>query len=138
MPALKGRYKVKNRSKYKGDLDNVIYRSSWELKDHVLQWSSEHTIIPYKHPITGKTHRYFPDFKVKLKTKSGIETWIVEIKPYAQTKEPVKKKRMTKRYLNEVTTYAINAYKWKAAEDYCKRNGYRFVILTEKELAIES
>jgi hypothetical protein len=73
-----------------------------------------------------------------LKTKSGIETWIVEIKPYAQTKEPVKKKRMTKRYLNEVTTYAINAYKWKAAEDYCKRNGYRFVILTEKELAIES
>ena len=32
----KGFYKVKNRNKYKGNPDNVIYRSSWELL--VLKW----------------------------------------------------------------------------------------------------
>ena len=28
--AYKGKYKVKNRSKYVGAVDNVVYRSSWE------------------------------------------------------------------------------------------------------------
>ena len=27
-----GKFKVKNLSKYKGDFDNVIYRSLWERK----------------------------------------------------------------------------------------------------------
>ena len=69
----KGRYKVSNPKKYKGDLKEVIYRSSWELKfmrwcdynKNVLEWGSETTIIPYKSPVDSKIHRYFVDFLLK-------------------------------------------------------------------------
>ena len=82
-------------------------------------------------------HRYFPDFKIKFNNKSNvIENWIVEIKPEYQTKEPEKKKRVTKKYLHEVRTYAINHYKWKYAEKWCEDRKYKFVILTEKDLGI--
>ena len=82
----KGRYKVANPKKYKGDLTEVVYRSSWELKfmrwcDHnknVLEWGSETTIIPYRSPVDSKLHRYFVDLKVKY--KSG-KTVLIEIKP---------------------------------------------------------
>jgi len=146
MTSLKGRFKPRNTSKYKGDPTNIIYRSSWELKfmnfcdlrEDVLQWQSEEFFIPYKNPIDGRMHRYFPDFLVKVRNSSGIvETWVVEIKPSHQTKEPRPQKRMTKKYLNEVKTYAINKYKWDYAEDWCKDRGYKFVIFTERELNIK-
>lgn len=80
MATYKGRYKPKHPQKYKGDPSNIIYRSSWELKfmkwcdmrPDVLEWQSEEFFIPYKHPIDGKMHRYFPDFYVKVRTKKGI------------------------------------------------------------------
>jgi len=146
MASLKGRFKPRNTSKYKGDPTNIIYRSSWELKfmnfcdlrEDVLQWQSEEFFIPYKNPIDGRMHRYFPDFLVKVRNSSGIvETWVVEIKPGHQTKEPRPQKRLTKKYLNEVKTYAINKYKWDYAEDWCKDRGYKFVIFTERELNIK-
>ena len=148
MTTLKGRFKPQNPRKYKGDPTNIIYRSSWELKfmkfcdlrEDILQWQSEEFAIPYKHPIDGKFHRYFPDFLVKVKTASNqIETWVVEIKPYAQTREPKKTEsnRITKRYINEVRTYAINKYKWDYAEAWCKDRNYKFVIFTEKELNVK-
>ena len=79
--SYKGFFKPKNPSKYKGDPTNIIYRSSWEKqcmiyfdnKTEIYQWQSEELFIPYKHPITGKYHRYYPDFKVWSKTKDGKE-----------------------------------------------------------------
>ena len=73
--SYKGRYIPKNPNKYKGDPTNIIYRSSWELKlmryldEHsdVVQWASEEFFIPYKSPIDGRYHRYFPDFWMKRK-----------------------------------------------------------------------
>ena len=139
------KFRPVNYRKYKGDVNNIFSRSSWELRymkwldmrEDVIEWSSEEVIIPYKHPLDGRVHRYIPDFKVKFRNKEGqIETWIVEIKPEYQTKEPAKQKRATKRYLNEVATYAINHYKWKYAEEWCKDRKYRFVVLTEKHLGI--
>ena len=145
MSTYKGRYRPSKPQKYKGDPTNIVYRSSWELKfmkwcdfnEAVVYWQSEEFFIPYKSPIDGRMHRYFPDFLVKIKNKDNvIETWVVEIKPLKQTQEPKIQKRLTKRYLNEVKTYAINKYKWDYAEEWCRDRNYKFIIITEKQLNI--
>jgi len=143
MASYKGLYKVKNSSKYKGDVKNVIYRSllerSYMVKldnaDNVLQWSSEEIIIPYMSPLDNRMHRYFMDFYVKYKEKDGtIKEILVEIKPDSQTRPPKEPSRKTKRYFRQVTTWLVNEAKWNAADAYCKKNGLEFKIITEKEL----
>lgn len=59
---------------------------------------------------------------------------LIEVKPKAQTVEPKKQSTVTKRYLNEVFTWGVNSAKWAAAEEYCKDKGWKFVIMTEKEI----
>jgi hypothetical protein len=98
----------------------------------VLKWGSEELIVPYISPVDGRVHRYFTDFVAMIKDRSGvIKKYIIEIKPKAQTKPPVKPKRITKRYLNEIATYSINIEKWKAATAFAQKNGLEFKILTE-------
>ena len=54
----KGKYRVKCREKYVGDVDNVVYRSSWErntfafldTNPKVMKWASAEIWIPYKGP----------------------------------------------------------------------------------------
>jgi hypothetical protein len=142
--SYKGWFRPKNPKKYKGDANNIVYRSNWELQvmkqldanPNVLWWASEELPIPYVSPVDKKVHRYFPDFIVRTKRKDGSEqTTIIEVKPYKQTIEPTRK-RKTRTYLNEVITYAVNQEKWKAAELFCKEHGWKFQIITEKELGI--
>lgn len=139
-----GKFIPKNPNKYNGDSNNIIYRSSWEVRvmkyldehPNVIWWASEELAIPYKNPIDQKVHRYFPDFIVKIKRKDGtVMTYILEVKPDAQTKMPVKKKK-TQRYINEAATYAINQEKWRAADIFCQEHGWQFKIITEKELGL--
>ena len=101
--SYKGTFAPKNPLKYKGDAKNIIYRSLWELRVmkylddnvRVIWWASEELAIPYKSPVDQKIHRYFPDFIVKLQQKDGsIKTFILEVKPAAQTKQP---KQITKK-----------------------------------------
>ena len=141
--AYRGKYRVKNTAKYKGDPTKVVYRSGLELKTmnyldahpDVLEWSSEEVIVPYRCKTDNKMHRYFVDFYYKAKLKDGTtKTYLVEVKPYLQTLEPVKKTRKTRRYLNEVLTWAKNQSKWEAAEEYCADRGWSFIKLTEKEI----
>ena len=135
--AYSGKFKVKNLNKYKGDFDNVIYRSLWEKhvfkwcdeNPKVKSWSSEETIIPYYYEADKKYHRYFPDVKIVMEDK----TLLVEIKPAIQTEPPTGPKR-TRRYIVEGYTYVKNMNKWEAAEDYCKDRGWEFQIWTEKTL----
>ncbi|MEY3311837.1 MAG: Prochlorococcus phage [Bacteroidota bacterium] len=143
--SYKGKYKLKNPQKYKGDPLNVIYRSLWERKymvycdtsSEILEWSSEEKSIPYRSPSDGKIHRYYPDFLIKRKELDGaIKKYMIEIKPKKQTLPPPKPKRQTQKYLNEVFTYAKNQSKWEAAREWCADNGYIFQVLTEKELNI--
>ena len=71
--AYKGKYRIKNIEKYKGDPTNVTYRSLWERKfmvycdknENILEWGSEEIAIPYRSPLDNKIHRYFPDFYIK-------------------------------------------------------------------------
>ena len=140
MNTLKGKFIPRNIGKYRGDYKNIIYRSSWELKfmkycdmnKNILEWGSEEIIIPYTSPVDGKRHRYFPDFYVKINNKK----YLVEVKPFKQTQEPKTQKRHTKRYINEVVTYAVNQAKWKAATEFCLDHNWEFMLITEKELKV--
>lgn len=137
----KGKYSPVNPQKYKGNPTNIIYRSSWELRlmkvfdlrEDIIQWSSEEIFIHYKTPIDRKIHRYFPDFIVTARKKDGsIVKYMIEVKPDKQTRPPKVQPSKTPKYINEVMTWATNKSKWEAAEAYCKVNGMQFVILTEK------
>jgi len=137
--AHSGQYKVKNRQKYAGDPDKVVYRSSWEKhafewcdrRSDIKHWSSEEVIIPYYYAVDKRGHRYFPDLKITF--KSG-KTILVEIKPDKETAPPVKPSRKTKRYLEESMTYVKNQNKWDAARKYCKDRKWTFEIWTEHTL----
>jgi len=144
--AYKGKFKPKYPEKYKGDPNNIIYRSLWEMRfmryldNHpdVLNWASEEIIIPYFSPIDKKMHRYFPDFWVRTKSPDGtINTTIIEIKPDIQTRQPKMQQKITRRYINELKTYGVNDAKWKAAEQYCLDRNWKFKVLTEKELGLD-
>ena len=143
--ALKGRFKPRYPKKYLGNPTNIIYRSSWELKAmnyferniNIIEWSSEEIPIPYKSPIDGRWHRYFPDFYIKVNERDGgIHSKIIEVKPKKQCKPPKPQTKKTKKYISEVANWGINSSKWKAAEDYCADRSWEFLILTEKELGI--
>lgn len=140
----KGRFTLKNPQKYAGDASNVIWRSTWErqvmnwldLSENVIYWASEELVIPYYDPVSNKKRRYFPDFIVKIRKKDGaVKTYVIEVKPEYQTKQP-ERKRKTQRFINEQITYIINQSKWKAAEEFCIDRGWTFQVLTEKDLGI--
>ena len=143
--SLKSKYKPNNPKKYKGDYNNIICRSSWERKfcswcdmnESVLEWGSEEIRIPYRSPVDSKVHRYFPDFIMKVKESTGeIKTYVIEVKPRKQTKEPRIPKKKTKSWLYEMKTYTVNQAKWKAAKEFCADRKIEFKIITEKELGI--
>lgn len=145
MNTLKGKFIPRNVSKYRGDYRNIIYRSSWELKfmkycdlnKNILEWGSEEIVIPYRSPVDNRVHRYFVDFYMKVKDINGnIQKYLIEVKPKKQTKEPKPQKKMTKRYIYEVTEYAKNQAKWEAAKDFCDDRNYKFMIITEDELKV--
>lgn len=104
----------------------------------VLQWASEEIVVPYRSPLDGRIHRYFPDFWVRKRTTNGnVETVLIEVKPLKETMEPKPQTRITKRYLREVATWGVNQAKWKAAEEYCKDRNWNFIKMTEQELGIK-
>jgi hypothetical protein len=142
--SYKGRFSPKNPKKYNGDASNIIYRSTWELRvmkwlddnPNIIWWASEELPIPYRSPIDNKIHRYFPDFIVKVKRKDGlVMTYVLEVKPESQTRQPVRK-RKTKRFIEESVTYAVNQEKWRAADIFCQEHGWQFKVITEKDLGL--
>ena len=142
--AYSGIFKPKNPRKYIGDHTNIIWRSTWECRvmtwldnnPNVISWASEELIIPYVSPVDGRWHRYFPDFLVKVNTQQGPKTMLIEVKPKKQTQPPKQQKRVTKRYITEVTTWGVNQAKWKAAEEYCLDRGWEFKVITEDHLGL--
>jgi hypothetical protein len=144
--SYKGKYQPSFPQKYKGDPTNIIYRSLWErkfcvycdLNENITEWQSEEKAIPYRSPVDGKIHRYFPDFLIKVKKSDGsIKKYMIEIKPSKQTLPPPKPKRQTKAYLYEAYEYAKNQAKWEAAKEWCADRGYEFKVLTESDLGIK-
>jgi hypothetical protein len=141
----KGKFRVDNPGKYKGDISNIVYRSLWELRfmkwcdknQSVEEWGSETVIVPYISPIDRKAHRYFVDFYVKVRSKTGdLQKYLIEIKPERFTKPPAIPKKKTKKFIDEVFQYGVNDAKWKAAFEFCKDRNMTFMILTEKDLGL--
>jgi len=137
--AYRTRFIPKNLKKYHGSTKKIVCRSNWERQlakwcdknPKIHRWNMEQVIIPYTDRGTGKRRRYFVDFWIEF--KDG-EIYLIEVKPYKQTKPPVKRKRKTRRYLNEVMTWATNVSKWEAAERFCELRGWHFEKWTENEL----
>ena len=138
-----GRFHPQNPQKYKGDVNNIIYRSSWELRfmqwcdrnENIMEYGSEEFWIPYVSPVDNRVHRYFPDFIIKVKeSDEKIKTYVIEVKPKRQTVPPKQKSRVTKSYLYEIQTYAVNQSKWNAADEWCKDRKLEFKVITEQEL----
>jgi len=137
--AYSGKYKIKNRHKYRGDADNVIYRSLWEKKafiwcednSEIKWWASEELAIQYFYEVDKRHHRYFPDLVIEFNNGKRL---MVEIKPKKETRKPEFKGRKTKRYINESVTFVKNMNKWEAASKVAKDNGWEFQIWTEETL----
>jgi len=133
-----GVYKIKNESKYTGNINSCIYRSSWELRmflwldrsELIKKWSSEEIIIKYI-SYDGAWHRYFPDLFIE---SINGNKYICEIKPHRKLSPPSKR---SKQYLLESVDYVKNMQKFEYAKEYAKKNGMEFIILTEKILKTE-
>lgn len=123
--------------KYYGERP-IIYRSKLEYRyminlesnPEVEKWTSEMIVIPYTmtEKIDGKVvtkkHNYHTDFTVHM--KSG-KIYVVEIKPMAKSPR-------TKNQIKSDPEIRKNAYKWKAAIEWCKNNGMEFKVITDEHL----
>lgn len=144
--SYKGIFKPSNPKKYKGDPNNIVYRSLWErkmmvycdLNENVMEWASEEFFVPYYDPTTKRVRRYFPDFFIKYKDNQGnIRRSVIEVKPMRETVEPVVTKGKSKKtMITEATNYVRNQAKWKAAREFCEDRQLEFRIMTEKELGV--
>lgn len=136
-----GYYYPKNMSKFKGKLPYAVHRSGLELKyfrilddnPNVIEWGSEEVVVPYE--FDGRWHRYYIDLYVKFRVKDKIKKFIIELKPFKQTQEPVwSNRRKQSSYLYECKEWQRNCAKWRFAKDFAAKHDVEFHILTEKDL----
>lgn len=143
-----GVYHPVNRHKYVGDEDPK-YLSGWEHRsfikldhsDRVIKWSANKISIPYVYNVDNKNHRYYTDIIVEfLNADNKIEKFILEIKPEKQVSPPKQPKNRTAKALRNynyaVLEYNKNISKWVYADNYCRSNGMRFVIISEKGIFV--
>lgn len=130
----------KNKEKYKGKYWPVC-RSQWEYAfanicdrdPRIIEWTSESISISYM--FRGQKKTYYPDFFIKIINKQNkIDKYLIEIKPAKECGPPTKKGRKRATYLKEHETWEKNKAKWEAAKRVCKKMGWNWKILTEKEL----
>ena len=138
-----GLYVPINPEKYLGDLSKLIYRSGLEFRicakldraDYVVAWACEPFAVMYRSPKDGQMHRYFPDFYVVASNNDGTyNKSLIEVKPYKEQFPPKAQGKKKARFLKEAVTYEVNQAKWAAARELCRKKGWNFEILTEKEI----
>lgn len=132
----KGKYEILNANKFVGGKPPT-YRSSWELAfmrmcdnhPNITKWASENVKIPYRSPVDGKYHNYIPDFMIQYTDKDGAQhVELIEIKPSNQTTLENARNR------GQAIQTHINAAKWTAAQEWCKRKGIRFKVINEDQI----
>jgi hypothetical protein len=127
-----GKYVCKNPSKYKGNANNIVYRSGLEYNyftifdtsDKIKSWQSEEVAIPYINMLDNKIHRYFPDLIVEF---TNGNKFLIELKPKSELDKPKKDGKKMLRYIE-------NTCKWNQAEKWAKENDMHFLVLTEQDL----
>jgi len=81
-----GYYTPVNKEKYRGDVENIRFLSSWEFdimrfldnSENVVEWNSEETIVHYMDTVRRKKRKYYIDFYVMF---SNGDRWLLECKP---------------------------------------------------------
>jgi hypothetical protein len=133
----RGKYILKNPEKYIGN-KTPTYRSSWEWSfmntcdthPSIQRWASEAISIPYRDPLTNRQTIYVPDFFIQYVDKTGkMFVELIEVKPSNQaTLENVGKSKYNQ------AQFVKNQAKWQAANAWCRKQGIRFRVLSEKDL----
>jgi hypothetical protein len=121
--------KVRSRSYYKSGTyetkkckEPITYLSSYE-RDFLKICDYSKLIVsieipdPIEYKIAGGNHNYYPDFLIT--TDSGMKI-IIEIKAYNMLYD---KKVLVKKY---------------AAKKWCRKNGMKYIILTEKDIYLKN
>jgi len=155
----KGLYHPKNPEKYIGDITDVMYMSSWELKfmiycdnrSEILKWGSECFHISYqmerKNHETGalkkSNHKYWPDFYMEVidpDSPDGVKKFVVEVKPLHETVQPIPPKKFSTKAMRNfeyaIVAFQKNMYKWAKAKEFCDARGMHFILVTEKHLGL--
>lgn len=136
-----GFFHPRHPEKLLGNDKFAIYRSSLELKyfrildenPYVEKWGSEEIVVPYE--FANQWHKYYVDLVVFFKCGDELKKFWIELKPYSKCSPPTKSPRKKeKTYMMECFTWAKNQAKWRSAEEYAKKAGCEFRILTEKDL----
>ena len=155
-----GYFKPTNPGKYRGDPNQIIFRSMWEqrfmvwcdIHPNIVKWSSEPVAIPYINPcaklVNGQyqsaMHNYYVDFYITVQKEDGSQSWLIEIKPGMQvpTSEQLSRLRnmisegnrtdkKVKRYNQELKTLLINRAKFLAAKKFAEDRGCKFAVCDE-------
>jgi hypothetical protein len=137
---------LKHPEKYVGNSrNNITYRSSWERSfildyldpnPNIVEWSSEEVVVPYISSIDHKRHRYFPDFYIRYNAHDGsTREALIEIKPEHEKNEPKLTEGMSQKSKTyAVATHVMNKAKWEAARNFAAKRGWKFIVLTEKDI----
>ena len=144
--SIKSLYFPQFPKKYNGTLP-IISRSRLETKfmqwcdfnQNVINWGSESFIVMYVDASRNNTiHKYFIDFNVTIRETNGkLTKYLIEIKPYSQTRPPKLTKRTNpESYKKRMMEYIRNCCKWKAASALAEKMGIKFLVITEKNLNV--
>ncbi len=137
---------LQHPEKYCGkNRERIDIRSSYEISfvkyldrsENIISWSSEEICVVYKSPVDNRNHRYFPDVYMKyINPKGKVKEALVEIKPFheAQDKPYLTEGMSEKTKYYTVKTWTTNQAKWKYAREYCRKRGWSFQVITERDL----
>lgn len=148
------RYKIKNRKKYKGKDEYVEYNNEYEheymrrldLNDNVILWSYKKTKIKYRDTYNNVDHIFYPSFYVmsldddikKVPKDKPYNEYIIHFLTETEYNEFILKDEDTLSTMNpherEFYNYNLiiqhyNFMRYKAAEEYCKKNGMDFLLV---------
>ena len=142
-----GLYVPANPGKYIGDINKIIFRSSWEKKfciycdtnADIIKWSSEPVCINYWNPVDKKEKTYNLDYFIQVHKGDGeLENWFIEIKPknqYALDQKPEIKGQHTekklKAYNDKMKIWITNRAKMEAGKRYAESRVYKFGTINE-------
>lgn len=139
-----GTFIPSNPEKYIGDVNQIYFRSGWELEYYqfcdrtpeIIKYSVESVHVQYINPIDKKPHRYFIDVYMEISRPDGSHTkWLIEIKPEKYTIFPKRPKKETKssmrNYTRDYNTTLINIEKFRAAKYYSKQLGASFGVVSK-------
>lgn len=146
-PHDQGYYSVINPNKYIGDINKVIYRSSYErifyhsldIDPNVIYWCVEpqELRIRYFNPTKRKWSHYYPDAFCLKKIGDKEMKCLIEIKPKSKLVKPKQPKDLSDnkkkaQYIRKMNEYNVIDAKRKASVEYCKLKGMQYVFITER------